>query len=52
MRGCDFILRGIHKELRAAYDLVEPPAKGWMRNALAVGGLLLSFAVYVAWAAR
>ena len=51
-RGCDFIIHGIHRELRASYDLVQPAANGWMRGAVAAGGLLLSSAVYLAWATR
>lgn len=52
-RGCDFLLRGIQKELRDIYDLVAPP-EGQARFGGTLVGLVALAAVFyfVAWTIR
>ena len=52
-RGCDFVVRGIQKELRDTYDLVPPPVKSRVFR-LGVASLicLSAFFYYLAWVAR
>jgi hypothetical protein len=52
-RGCDFVLRGIQKELRSTYDLVPPLEKSRTFSGVVLGLAGLSaFAYYMAWVAR
>lgn len=52
-RGCDFVVRGIQRELRDTYDLVPPPVKSRVFR-LGVASLICLSAIfyYLAWVAR